>query len=533
MAFAPLYRPGTPLFSWLLPVLLMVLSHMASASDWIYTVRPGDTIWGLSHQYLKDPNKWPAVQRLNNVSEAQAMRPGTQLHIPVEWLKSQPKPARAIETGGEVTLVRNGKGQPLTAATAINSGDTVRSGANGSATIEFADGSRLLLQPNSEVVMDSLGGFDATGMADTSVRLKRGRVESRVAPQKPESRYRIITPAAVAAVRGTEFRSGADNDGALMRSEVLEGKIAVTGSGVTRDVPTGYGTVAERGKPPTEPQPLPAAPDLSGLGRQGAETGITFRWPAVTGAVSYRAQLAADERFAVLLRDEVAESTELTWSGLPPASYALRLRAINELGIEGFDARHGFTILAPMAVPRPTTPEDGAVQAPGRPWLAWSQTTGASSYHLQLARDPEFSDVLIDIGHVVNNNYRPVDELPAGHYYWRVASNATGIKSAFSAPRRLTLSGTPAAPAKVSTTVKGRDASFTWSAVNGAVRYQFQLGYYEDFTALSIDALTTENSFDVSLLAPGRYHYRVRAINGDGRSGEFSAAATLMVENRP
>jgi hypothetical protein len=512
--------------------MLLSFSTGSHASDWVYTVRPGDSIWQLSQQYLKEPNRWPEVQQRNNVTEAQAMQPGTRLSIPVEWLKHQPKAARIVASHGEVALIRGGKTETLTTAATIISGDTLRSGSDGSATVEFADGSQLLLQPNSEIVMDSLGSFDATGMVDTSVRIKKGRVENRVAPQKPESRYRIITPAAVAAVRGTEFRAGGDNDGSLMRNEVLEGKIAVTGSGVTREVPTGYGTVAESGKPPTEPQPLPSAPDLSGLSKRGSQAGITLRWPAVDGAVHYRAQLAPDERFTVLLKDELLAGNQLTWSGLPPADYTLRVRAINAPGLEGFDARHRFTILAPLAAPRPTTPEDGAVLAPGKPFIAWSQTLGANSYHLQLASDAQFGSGLLDIGSVVNNNYRPVDDLPPGRYYWRVASVTAGVESDFNTPRHFVISAAPAAPGAIAATLKQRDASFSWSAVSGAVQYQFQLGPFEDFTALTVDAATAENSYTLNQLAPGRYHYRLRAVNGDGRSGPFSPAGVLLVESK-
>lgn len=517
----------------LLPLMLLTFINSSHAGDWIYTVRPGDTIWQLSQQYLKDPNQWPAVQKLNNVDVAKALQPGTQLSIPLEWLKHQPTPARLVENRGDVTLLRNGKPQPLTAATAIHSGDTLRSGADGSATIEFADGSLLLLQPNSELEMDSLGSFDASGMVDTSVRLKKGRVENRVAPQKPDSRYRIITPAAVAAVRGTEFRVGADNNGDLMRNEVLEGKIAVSGSGVTRAVPTGYGTIAETGTPPSEPQPLPAAPNLSGLTRHGSESGITFSWPAVSGAVRYRAQLTPDERFTTLLRDELLESTELTWSGLPPADYTMRVRAINAIGLEGFDARHAFTIMAPVAAPRPTTPEDGAVLAPGKPWIAWSHTPGVNSYHLQLATDAQFSTGLLDIAGIVNNHYRPVDDLPPGQYYWRVASISAGIESEFSTPRHFVISAEPEAPGAITVMLKGHDASFSWPAVDGAVQYQFQLGRYEDFTALNVDTLTPGNSFNASLLSAGEYHYRVRAVNGDGKRGEFSPVGVVLVGEQP
>ena len=95
-------RPATSLLKWLLPLaLFMALPQGAVGGDWIYTVRPGDNIWQLSQQYLNDPNKWPEVQRLNNINNAQGLQPGTQLAIPVAWLKHQPKPAHLIESYGK------------------------------------------------------------------------------------------------------------------------------------------------------------------------------------------------------------------------------------------------------------------------------------------------------------------------------------------------------------------------------------------------------------------------------------------------
>ncbi len=514
-------------------LMFIIVINSSYGSDWVYTVRPSDSIWQLSQQYLKNPNQWPDVQKLNNISNAQAMRPGTRITIPVEWLKHSPKPAKIIKSHGNVALANDGKIRPFTPPAIINSGDTLSSGNNSSATIEFADGSLLILQPNSEVSMDSLGSFDATGMVDTSVRLKKGRVENRVAPQKPDSRYRIITPAAVAAVRGTEFRVGGDNGGALMRSEVLDGKIAVTGSGVTREVPLGYGTVAESGKPPSEPEPLPAAPDLSGLTQRGSQSGISFHWPAVNGAVGYRAQLAYNEEFTTVLRDELLKSPELTLLNLEPADYVLRLRAINQSGLEGFDALHSFTIIAPIPIPRPTTPEDGAALTLGKPWIGWSATPDTSFYLLQLATDAQFTANLQEISGIVNNHYRPLDDLPAGPYYWRVASFANSIKSEFSTPRQFLISTKPAPPGGISATLNQRNAGFNWEAIDGAAEYQFQLGPYEDFTALTINSRTSDNHYGVKLLAPGQYHYRVRVINDDGQSGPYGPVGVLVVPNVP
>ena len=59
-----------------------------------------------------------------------------------------------------------------------------------------------------------------TGVATLSVQVLKGQIENMVKPQKPGGRYRITTPAAVAAVRGTEFRVSADDGGDAARQIV-------------------------------------------------------------------------------------------------------------------------------------------------------------------------------------------------------------------------------------------------------------------------------------------------------------------------
>ncbi len=97
----------------LLPLILLMAVNSSHGSGWVYTVRPGDNIWQLSQQYLKNPNQWPEVQKLNNVNKAQAMQPGARLSIPIAWLKQQPKPAHIIASHGDVTLIIGGKAHPI------------------------------------------------------------------------------------------------------------------------------------------------------------------------------------------------------------------------------------------------------------------------------------------------------------------------------------------------------------------------------------------------------------------------------------
>ena len=428
-------RPARLAAVWL---LLLSLSPLAPAADWTYTVRPGDTLWDFSTQYLKGTEYWPRVQALNKVKNPQHLQPGSRLTVPVAWLKHQPTPAKVISLQGEVRLkAATGSTAALKSGAEIFSGDELICGPDGSITLEFADGSRLLIEPNSTVVMDTLGSFEQTGMVDTSVRLLRGRVENRVIPQSGKRRYQIITPAAVAAVRGTRFRVAAEAERPVMLSEVLEGAVGVSGAGASQDVGAGFGTRAEAGKAPLPPRRLLAAPNLGGLARHLKPQALDFSWPAEAAASAYHAQLSGDASFSTLLHDTLLDAARFQWPALPAGEYFLRVRARDDIGLEGLDAVHRFTVSEPLSAPGLQTPRDGARSSGVAVWLAWTQVPGARGYYLQIAADPAFTQNLNEISGVIAAHYQLGSDLAPGIYHWRVAAmDAKGIVGEFSAPRR-------------------------------------------------------------------------------------------------
>ncbi len=435
----------TPLFTritrtrltlaWL---VLLGLSPAVPAADWTYTVRPGDTLWDFSAEYLKGTEYWPRVQALNKVPNPQHLQPGSRLKVPVAWLKHQPLPAKVISVQGGVKLkaATGSTAAPVTGAE-IFSGDEIISGPDGSITLEFADGSRLLVDPNTTVIMDTLGSFEATGMVDTTLRLQRGRVENQVTPRSGKRRYQIITPAAVAAVRGTRFRVAADADKNVMLSEVLEGAVGVAGAGASQDVGAGFGTLAEAGKPPLPPRRLLAAPALAGLKRHMAPQAIHFAWPAIEGAIGYHAQLSTDAKFTTLLRDVVLSEAQLAWPAVTVGDYFLRVRARDDIGLEGQDAVHRFSVSEPLTAPRLQTPRDGARSSGVAVWLAWTQVPEARGYLLQIAADPGFTQNLNEIAGVIAAHFQLGNDLPPGTYHWRVAAlDGGGMAGEFSVTRR-------------------------------------------------------------------------------------------------
>ncbi len=414
-------------------LIWLALAPTVLADDWVYTTRPGDTLWGISKDYLKGPNYWPRLQKYNNIDNAKQMPPGTRISAPLEWLKSPPAPAQAVKVVGPVsiTLAGDDTSSALTDGMSLPAGSVIETGAGASVTLGFADGSTLLLQEHSQLILDSFSAFRDTGMVDTRMRLQKGRVDTKVIPFKaPGGRYEITTPAAVAAVRGTQFRVSAEQDKAVMRSEVIRGEVAVEGAGVTQTLSGGFGTLAEAGKAPLPPRKLLSAPMLANLPQQLKQVPVIFDWQALEGAVRYRAQLANDANFESLLHDSLFSTPQATWPNLEDGDYVLRVRAVDELGLEGFDASHSFNLATRLSAPYATIPPDGMSQIAGPPpTFQWRTVNGAMAYRFQLAKQINFGAPLIDVV-VEGTEYTPEVEFEPGRYYWRLATrNSRGTES--------------------------------------------------------------------------------------------------------
>lgn len=86
------------------------------------------------------------------------------------------------------------------------------------------------------------------------------------------------------------------------------------------------------------------------------------------------------------------------------------------------------------ALPILQTPANNATGQAAIPTLAWQASSGAASYDLEIAYDPQFKFMVEAVQGLESNSYQPVLKL-AGRTYWRVrAHNACGT-TAFSAVR--------------------------------------------------------------------------------------------------
>jgi hypothetical protein len=273
---------------WGLAMLLFV-SWTVQAQEWVYRVRPGDTLWDVTGAYLKPSVPWQRLQEHNRIANPYQLPPGSTLRIPLQWLDRQPANAKVVALQGSATArAATGREAPVTPGMSLATGARLKTSPDASLSLQFADGSRLLLLGDSELLLDRLTRFGRSGMADTRLRLQRGRIGNDVRHlHGPAANFIVDTPTASSAVRGTKFRVEAGD--AHSQTEVLEGRVAVAAprqrAALLRP---GFGAVVAAGQSAVSPIPLLPAPDLSRIAPLSQSARPDLAWPAVEGARQYR-----------------------------------------------------------------------------------------------------------------------------------------------------------------------------------------------------------------------------------------------------
>ncbi|TVR64106.1 MAG: LysM peptidoglycan-binding domain-containing protein [Candidatus Competibacteraceae bacterium] len=502
----------------------------AHSQEWLYTVRPGDNLWNITADHLTRMDYLPRLQALNQVADPYRLPPGMKLRIPVAWLKARPTAARVVGVQGDVetTIALTGRTVAVTADLLLHGGDEIRTGADGNVTVEFGDGSRMLVQADSRLVMDALSAYGDAHMVDTRLRLWQGRVDNRVTSRRgSRNRYEILTPAATSAVRGTRYRLDMDADDATARAEVLEGAVEIRGTRKTRTVTGGFGALTETGKAPESPVRLLVPPVVGDLPPVVTRSPIQLSFPAVEGATLYRAQIAPDERFETLLFDAVATAPVVRGPDPPDGDYVLRVRGIDARGLEGRDATHRFRLHARPEPPFLIQPVDRSAVLDQALSFEWAEPQNATAYHFQLAEDERFTALALDLPKHARSRLIPDRTLEPGRYFWRVATqDAAGRVGPFSDPQTFRLQATP--KLQVSE-VTANEMTFRWSAGLPSQQYQFQLARDPRFENVMVDRRVPEPQLTIPRPASGFYYLRMRTIDADGYAGPYGPTQRIEV----
>lgn len=256
--------------------------------------------------------------------------------------------ARFISYEGDVRIMRAATRETVAASnqTQLYSGDTVQTQADGRARIGMADGSTLVVRPNSTVIIRDNNITEEGHRTNVHVVVDSGQINVRT-EQQPDGTNNIVeTPKTrnqVGSQTGASFGVNPDNKTEEIRVNTGQIETATNGGDKTTVRGGEYvsinpsGTLANRQR--LLEVPAPAAPrDLEKVlaGASGAAS-VALRWqrPASGLPAYYRVEVATSPFFVasgrVIERDQLG-TTEFNASDLRPGVYFWRVRATASSG---------------------------------------------------------------------------------------------------------------------------------------------------------------------------------------------------------
>lgn len=207
------------------------------------------------------------------------------------------------------------------------------------------------------------------------------------------------------------------------------------------------------------------------------------------------------------------------------------LTEFSQLGI----ATETGTFSQPPEQPVLLTPEHESQNVAVDTSLTWQSDSRATAYHLQLAADEFYSDLVLDTVLTETSFPLPFALNHDQNYFWRVKaevetewgswSEAWNFTTILSTPHQVNL----AAPAD-GETIEPDEVLFVWESSGPEIQnYGFELAIDEDFLGIVIDSVVTDTLIQLSNLTDHTtYWWRVRAENTAGR-GPYSVERYLVL----
>jgi hypothetical protein len=276
-----------------------------------------------------------------------------------------------------------------------------------------------------------------------------------------------------------------------------------------------------------------------------------FTWKISSTADKYTFQLAADQEFTSLIKEEEVNSLSYTLdSNLVDGPYYWRVRALNSNG----DPAQGtwsdpflFTVdTRGPAAPMLLSPLDDASPV-GIPQFSWQAVPGAVGYQFIVDDTSDFSSPVATspdgsvsgLPALTVTGYLPTGLLAEIPYYWRVRSrDSLGNWGDWSNTRIITIQAAiPASPVPINPAAGlsfKSNPTLTWNSVPGGVYYEVQIANNVQFTGTVIeDSKKPTGIFSHAIsatLSDGIWYWRVRAFNSTRGAGNWSAVRSFIMD---
>ena len=279
---------------------------------------------------------------------------------------------------------------------------------------------------------------------------------------------------------------------------------------------------------------------LPGNRQNDTSTTPQLVWNSVNGATSYDIQVSRDFNHNNPIIDETLSGTsytipfELNYSSI----HFWRVRARGATGTGNWSSNFRFTTV--VGLPNSVTllsPANGSINLRPSQELQWESVTSATSYTLQVATDPQFTNMVFERDLVITQFSTSQLLDFSTTYYWRVrATNVSGTTNWSQVWKFTTIIERPEV---VSTLLSPMDdqmqvpvtAEFSWEASERATDYIVQVSKSKNFTSLPVSGLVSGPQFinQTPFEYAEVYYWRVKATNIGGES-DWSKINSFVTE---
>lgn len=389
-----------------------------------YRFKNGDTLLALAAKYFRRQSDYRAVQKLNRIADPRRIRVGTVIQIPYSVLKFRNENANVAAFRGIVRVAGLGPSarEPVLNET-ISEGVGLATGPDSSLSLSTSDGSVVTMPSNSAMRIVKLRRILLNGSIDIEYALDQGGVRTIVRPARtPDDRYRVRTPSAVSAVRGTDFRNRYDPEQNRSFAELIEGGLQVdTSAGENAALKPGFGAAISPQGLATEAL-LPPPAIKAGQGTQREEQ-VEFALDPVANATGYRLLVARDSGFIDIVAEARSESPSLALAALENGNYFVKFTAFSQAGLEGLPAQQAFRRRLNNVSAEAQQEDDGFTFR----WTAGGEERKLYRFQIFVADatsdefSPNAAPPLVDEAALTQTRLS-LSALPAGKYFWRVGT---------------------------------------------------------------------------------------------------------------
>jgi hypothetical protein len=354
----------------------------------------------------------------------------------VAMLNEPPPGARFISFEGDVRVIRSATREVLQASseTQLYPGDTVQTQADGRARITMADGSTVVVRPNSTIIIrDNAGGEDGK-RSNVRVVVDSGQLLVRTPQQREDARNIVETPKTQNQIASQTQASFGVNPEGTEEIRVNAGTVdSANRAGERASLHSGEyvsvnqsGTISKPQRLLDAPQPLqPRDLEKIPVSSNGSAS-VTLRWDKPQSGIPayYRVDVATSPFFVpdgkVMERDQLA-ATQVSATDLRPGAYFWRIRATATSGqTSDWCEPQKFIVMAPgssattipvsnltsiylggnIYIIRGKTTPGATVQISGRESIAASDGT----FQIQITAPPSTHQVAVQVSDSQGNN---------------------------------------------------------------------------------------------------------------------------------